>query len=150
MSSQEAFESPRGLSPYFRIRLTSKFCFLGRCELVFVKRCVSVIPQDSHTGRSASKSRNVRREVDALQCTIAGPYHAILTDLLRVGSVCGLGLDLFWICILCFAARFRTAANSSTLAGGLAKINAAREYDGCPFRPYFRMGRKVFENIDAS
>ena len=53
-------------------------------------------------------------------------------NLLRAGSTCGLGLDLFGIRILTLAARFRTAANSNTLADGLAKIRVAREYDGAP------------------
>ena len=143
MSSQEAFESPRSMSPYFRIRLTSKFCFLDRCELVFVTRCVSVIPQDSHSGRSASKSRNVRREVDVLQCTIAGPYHAILTDLLRVGSVCGLGLDLFWICILCFAALewLPTRAHSPA---ALQKSMQLENTTGVSLSPILPHGKKSF------
>ena len=36
----------------------------------------------------------------------------------------------FGIRILSLAARFRTVANSNTLADGLAKISAARQYDG--------------------
>ena len=58
-----------------------------------------------------------------------GPCNAVLTDLLRAGSECSLGSDLFGIRILSLAARFRTAANSNTLGHGLAKIRAAREYD---------------------
>ena len=59
-----------------------------------------------------------------------GPAVPCRPDLPRAGSVCGLGIDLFGIRILSVAARFRTAANSNTLAGGLAKISAAREHDG--------------------
>ena len=65
------------------------------------------------------------------------PYNALLQahtmqfppTLLRVGSVCGLGPDILGIHTLSLAARYRTASNSGTLANGLAKIQAAREYD---------------------
>ena len=66
----------------------------------------------------------------ALQGTTAGPYNALPIELLCAGSACGLGIDLFGISILSLAARFGTAANSNTLADGLAKISAARQYDG--------------------
>ena len=46
------------------------------------------------------------KEAHALQCTTAGPYNAIPTDLLRAGSVCGLGIDLCGIRIISLAARF--------------------------------------------
>ena len=67
--------------------------------------------------------------VHALQCSTAGPYNAVPTNLLRAGPQCSLGSDLFGIRILSLAAPFRTAANSNALADGLAKIRAAREYD---------------------
>ena len=65
-----------------------------------------------------------------MQCTTAGPYNATPADLPRAGSACGLGINLFRFRIHSLAARFRTAANSNTLADGLAKISAAREHDG--------------------
>ena len=69
---------------------------------------------------------------EAMRCKALplAPHNAIPTDLLRAGSACGLGIDLFGIRILSLAARFRTLANSNTLADGLAKISAARQYDG--------------------
>ena len=79
---------------------------------------------------SAPDGATLKEEAHALQCTTAGPYNALPTDLLRAGSACGLGIDLFGIHVLSLAARCRTAANSNTLADGLAKIRAAREYDG--------------------
>ena len=60
---------------------------------------------------------------------LQAPYNAVPTDLLRVGSMCGLGLDVLGIHTLSLAARYSTAANSGTLANGLAKIHAARECD---------------------
>ena len=51
------------------------------------------------------------------------------TDLLRAGSVCGLGSNIHGVHIISLAARSRTAACSGTLADGLAKIRAARESD---------------------
>ena len=44
--------------------------------------------------------------------------------------MCGLGSDICGIHIISPAARFRTAASIGTLIKGLAKIRAAREYDG--------------------
>ena len=55
--------------------------------------------------------------------------HAIPTNLLRVGSVCGLGLDNLGIHTLSLAVGKRTASNSGTFANWLAKIKAAREFD---------------------
>ena len=82
---------------------------------------------------SSPDGATLKEEAHALQCTTAGPYNAIPTDLQRTGSVCDLGIDQFRIRNLSLAALFRTAANSNTLAGGLAKISAAREYDGVSF-----------------
>ena len=79
---------------------------------------------------SAPDKAILKEEAHALQCTTAGPCNAISTDLLRAGSACGLIIDLCGIHILSLAARFTTAANSNTLADGLAKVRAAREYDG--------------------
>ena len=47
----------------------------------------------------------------------------------------GLGSNICGIHILSLAASFRTAASSGTLVNGLAKIRAAREYDGCALTP---------------
>ena len=93
-----------------------KICAL--CVLVFVLGSIS-----------APDEATLKDEAHALQCTTAGPYNAIPTELLRVGSVCGLGPDILGIHAISLAARFRTASNSGTLANGLAKIQAAREYD---------------------
>ena len=81
---------------------------------------------------SAPDEATLKEEAHALQCTAAGPCDAIPTDLPRVGSTCGLGLDVLGIHILSLATRKRTAVNSGTLVNGLAKIQAAREYDGAP------------------
>ena len=78
---------------------------------------------------SAPDEETLKDEAHALQCTTAGPYNAIPTSLLRVGSVCCLGHDLLVIHTLSLAARKRTAADSSALANGLAKIQAPREND---------------------
>ena len=79
---------------------------------------------------SAPHGATLKEEAHALQRTTAGPYNAIPTDLLRAGSVCGLGIDLFGIRIIGLAARFWTAASSGTVVNGLAKVRATREYDG--------------------
>ena len=78
---------------------------------------------------SAPDEATLKEDAHAIRCTTAGPYNAIPTDLLRVGSVCGLGADILGIHTLSLAARYRTASNSVTLANGMAKIQAAREHD---------------------
>ena len=43
--------------------------------------------------KAAPDEATLRDEAHALQCTTEGPYNAFPTDLLRLGSMCGLGLD---------------------------------------------------------
>ena len=71
-------------------------------------------------------------ENHGLQCTTAGPYNAIPSSLLQVGSICGLGPDLIGIHTISLAARYRVAACSSTLRRGLEKINEARVHNCTP------------------
>ena len=75
--------------------------------------------------------------------------NAILTNLLRVGSVCGLGPDILGIhALINLAARYRTACHSGTPANGLAIIQAAREYDHAShFCFQLRMEGKHFESF---
>ena len=86
----------------------------------------------------------LKAEAHALQCTTAGPCHAIPTNLLCVGSMYGLGPDLVGIHSLSLAARYRTAACSNTLIQGLQKIQAAREYD---FAPMFALSSDWEKNF---
>ena len=81
---------------------------------------------------SAPDDATLKAEAHALQCMTAGPYNAIPTSLLCVGSVCGLGPDLVGIRSVSLAARYGTAACSNTLSQGLEKIQAARGYDFAP------------------
>ena len=81
---------------------------------------------------SAPDEATLKEEAHALQCTTAGPCNAIPTDLLRVGSMCGLDLDVLGIHSLSLAARHRTAAKSGLLASGKAKVQAARGVDRAP------------------
>ena len=78
---------------------------------------------------SAPDEATLTAEAHALQCATAGPYNAIPTNLLCVGSMCGFGPDLIGIHSISLAARKRTAANSNTLNKGLEKIQADRGYD---------------------
>ena len=81
---------------------------------------------------SAPDKATLKAEAHALQCTTTGPYNAIPTSLLGVGSVCGLGPDLVGIHSISLAARCRTAACTNTLSQSFEKIHAAREYDFAP------------------
>ena len=80
----------------------------------------------------APDKATLEAENHALQCTAAGPYNAILSKLLEVGSVCGLGPDLVGIHSISLAARYRVAACSSTLRRGLEKVSAARGHNCTP------------------
>ena len=99
---------------------------------------------------SAPDEATLKEEAHALQCTAAGPYNAIPTDLLRVGSTCGLWLDVLGIHTICLATRYRTAANSGTLANGLAKIHAAREYDRAPINALTSEWKEKFLNTSMA
>ena len=76
-----------------------------------------------------TRQGNLKAENHALQCTTAGPYHAIPSNLLGVGSVCGLGPDLVGTHSISLAARYQVAACSTTLNQFLEKINAARGHN---------------------
>ena len=93
---------------------------------------------------SAPDDATSKAEAHALQCTTAGPYNAIHTNLLCVGSVCGLGPHLVEIHSISFAARYRTAACSNTLSQGVEKIQAAREYGFAPMFAFSSDWEKKF------
>ena len=81
----------------------------------------------------APDKATLKAETHALQCTTAGPYNAIPSNLLGgVGSVCGLGPDMVGIHSISLAARYRVAACSTTLSQGLEKIQAARGHNSAP------------------
>ena len=80
----------------------------------------------------APDKTTIKAENHALQCTTAGPYNAIFSSLLQVGSICGLGPDLVDIHFIILAARYRVAACSSTLRRGLEKVNEARGHNCTP------------------
>ena len=80
----------------------------------------------------APDKATLKAENHALQCTTAGPYNAITTKLLAVGSVCGLGPDLVGIHSISLAARYRVAACSSTLHIGLEKVSVACGHNCTP------------------
>ena len=67
-----------------------------------------------------------------IPCTTAGPCNAFPSNLLGVGSVCGLGPDLVGIHSISLAARYRVAACSTTLGQGLEKIQTARGHNSAP------------------
>ena len=85
----------------FKIYAISVLCFVG-----------SVCAPDKAT---------LKAENHALQCTTAGPYNAIPSTFLGVGSLCGLGPDLVGFHSLSLAARYRVAACSTTLGRGFEK-----------------------------
>ena len=85
----------------------------------------------------APDKATLKAENHALQCTTAGPYNAIPSKLLAVGSVCGLGPDLVGIHSISLAARYRVAACSTTLTQGLEKVSAARGHNCTPLFALF-------------
>ena len=78
---------------------------------------------------SAPDDATLKAENHALQCTTAGPYNAIPSNLFRVGSVCGIGPDFVGIQSISLAARYRVAACSTTLRPGIEKIRLARGHN---------------------
>ena len=55
----------------------------------------------------APDTATLKADAHALQCTTAGPYHAVPTNLMGVGSVCGLGPDFVGIHSISRSARHR-------------------------------------------
>ena len=80
----------------------------------------------------APAKATIKAENHAPQCATAGPYNAISSKLLEVGSVCGLGPDFVGIHPISLAARCRVAACSSTLPRGLEKVSTARGHNCTP------------------
>ena len=69
----------------------------------------------------APDKATIKSENHALQCTTAGPYNAISSKLLEVGSVCGIGPDLVGIHSISLAARDWVASlrtDQSSSCGG--------------------------------
>ena len=80
----------------------------------------------------APDKATIKAKNHGLQCTTAGPYNAIPSSLLQVGSICGLGPDLIGIHSISLAARYRVAACSSTFRKGLQKVSTARGHNCTP------------------
>ena len=80
----------------------------------------------------APDKATLKAENHAFQCTTAGPYNAFPSNLLGVGSICGLGPVLSGIHSISLAARYRVAACSTTLRQGLEKIQTARGHNSAP------------------
>ena len=99
----------------------------------------------------APDKATLKAENHALQCTTAGPYNAISSKLLAVGSVCGLGLDLVGIHSISLAARYRVAACSSALRRGLEKVNDARGHNCTPpaWEHEFLLPSMAFQTANA-
>ena len=75
-----------------------------------------------HFAVCAPDKATLKAETHALQCTTAGPYNAFPSNLLGVGSVCGLGPDIVGVHSISLAARYRTAACSNTRGHNFAPI----------------------------
>ena len=71
----------------------------------------------------APDGATLKAEDHAFQCSAAGPYNAVSSELLEVGSVCGLGPDVVSIHSISLAARYRA---------GFEKVSAARGHNGTP------------------
>ena len=99
----------------------------------------------------APDKATLKAENHALQCTTAGPYNAISSKLLAVGSVCGLGLDLVGIHSISLAARYRVAACSSALRRGLEKVNDASGHNCTPpaWEHEFHLPSMAFQTANA-
>ena len=92
----------------------------------------------------APDKATLKAENHALQCTTAGQYNTKPSNLLGVGSVCGLGPDLVGIHSISLAARYRVAACSTTLSQGLEKIQTARGHNSAPIFALSPVWQKEF------
>ena len=77
----------------------------------FVERLVDIIIDSllvlEYIGStSAPDEATFKEKAHALQCTTEGSSNAILAELLRVGFVCGLGIDVLGTHTLSLAARY--------------------------------------------
>ena len=86
----------------------------------------------------------LKAENHALQCTTGGPYNAKPSNLLGVGSICGLGPDLVGIHSISLAARYRVAACSTKLSQGLDKIHTACGHNCAPLFALSSVWEKEF------
>ena len=80
----------------------------------------------------APDKATLKAENHAFQCTTAGPYHAVPSHFLGVGSIRGLGHDRVGIHSISLAARYRVAACSTTLNQDLEKIQTGRGHNCTP------------------
>ena len=103
--------------------LVERLCDLKICAISVLSFIGSVCAPDQAT---------LKAENHAFQCIPAGPHNAITSELLEVGSVCGLDPDLVGIRSISLAARYRVAACSSKFLRGLEMIGTARGHNGTP------------------
>ena len=115
--------------------LVERLCDFKICAISVLSFIGSVCAPDKAT---------LKAENHALQCTTAGPYNAIPSNLLGVGSICGLGPDLVGIHSISLAARYRVAACSTTLSQGLDKIQTARGHNCAPIFGFSPVWEKEF------
>ena len=80
----------------------------------------------------APDKATLKAENHAFIFTTAGPYNAVPSSLLQVGSICVLVPDLVGIHSVSLAARCRVAVCSSTLRRGLEKVNEAPGHNCTP------------------
>ena len=92
----------------------------------------------------APAKATLKTENHALQCTTAGPYNALPSTLLGVGSERGHGPRLVGIHSISLAARYRVAACSTTLRQGLEKIQTARGHNSAPIFALSSVWEKEF------
>ena len=64
----------------------------------------------------------------ALQRLKAGPFHALLAALLRLGNTHGLKIDVDGIQLTSKASRFRVASRSNVLSARMARVRAAKDH----------------------
>ena len=101
------------------LSLVERLCYIKIHAISVLRFIGSVCAPDKAT---------IKAENHTLECTTAGPYNAVPSKLLEVGSVCGFGPDLVGIHSIRLSvwARYRVEACSSTLRRGLGKVSTAQ------------------------
>ena len=78
------------------------------------------------------RGATVLKEAHALQCITAGPYNATPADLLRAGSVCGLGVDLLGFVSLALLPRLERLPTRTRSSTALRKSKKKVHLQVCP------------------
>ena len=98
---------------------------------------------------SAPDGVTLKEEAHALPCTTTGLYNAVPTDLLRVVSACGLGIDLFGVRIFSLVPGLGRLPTRTHLPTAFRRSVLLVDTMVSPFSAILPSG-KSFEDVDGT